>query len=206
MYQLYELYQMKSPKEIAKLEKLKNGDLDSFNEIYFQYSPKIYVRLIRLVKNQSIAEEILQDVFTKIWLHRESIDPTKGFVSFLNHISDNLAMDFFRKVQRDKVLQLEVWASAIELYYHTEEKLFLKDKQQILSKAIDSLSPKRKEILMLNKFEDKSYKEIADLLGISVSTVSNQLVSALKDIKEYIQKNYRDEYIISLFAAFLFNL
>ena len=134
---------MKSPKEIAKLEKLKNGDLDSFNEIYFQYSPKIYVRLIRLVKNQSIAEEILQDVFTKIWLHRESIDPAKGFVSFLNHISDNLAMDFFRKVQRDKALQLEVWASAIELYYHTEEKLFLKDKQQILSKAIDSLSPKR---------------------------------------------------------------
>jgi len=76
----------------------------------------------------------------------------------------------------------------------------------MLTNAIDSLSPKRKEILLLNKFEDKSYKEIADLLGISVSTVSNQLVSALKDIKEYIQKNYRDEYIISLFAAFLFKL
>jgi len=197
---------MKSPKEAAILEKLKDGDLNSFNEIYFQYSPKIYVRLIRLVKDQTIAEEILQDVFTRIWLHREKIDPTKGFVSFLNHISDNLAMDFFRKVQRDKALQLEIWASAIELYYHTEEKLFLKDKQQILSKAIDSLRPKRKEILMLNKFEDKSYKEIADLLGISVSTVSNQLVSALKDIKEYIQKNYRDEYIISFFAAFLFTL
>lgn len=197
---------MKSPKEAAILEKLKDGDLNSFNEIYFQYSPKIYVRLIRLVKDQTIAEEILQDVFTRIWLNREKIDPTKGFVSFLNHISDNLAMDFFRKVQRDKALQLEIWASAIELYYHTEEKLFLKDKQQILSKAIDSLSPKRKEILMLNKFEDKSYKEIADLLGISVSTVSNQLVSALKDIKEYIQKNYRDEYIISFFAAFLFTL
>ncbi|PUV25024.1 MULTISPECIES: RNA polymerase sigma factor [Sphingobacterium] len=197
---------MKSPKETITLQKLKNGDLNSFNEIYFQYSPKIYIRLIRLVKDQSVAEEILQDVFTKIWLHRERIDPTKGFVSFLNHISDNLAMDFFRKVQRDKALQLEIWASAIELYYHTEEKLFFKDKQQMLTKAIDSLSPKRKEILMLNKFEDKSYKEIADLMGISVSTVSNQLVSALKDIKEYIQKNYRDEYIISFFAAFLFTL
>lgn len=197
---------MKSPKETITLQKLKNGDLNSFNEIYFQYSPKIYIRLIRLVKDQSVAEEILQDVFTKIWLHRERIDPTKGFVSFLNHISDNLAMDFFRKVQRDKALQLEIWASAIELYYHTEEKLFFKDKQQMLTKAIDSLSPKRKEILMLNKFEDKSYKEIADLMGISVSTVSNQLVSALKDIKEYIRKNYRDEYIISFFAAFLFTL
>jgi RNA polymerase sigma-70 factor (ECF subfamily) len=195
-----------SPIETAVLEKLKNGDLDSFNEIYFQYSPKIYIRLIKLVKNPIVVEEILQDVFTKIWLNREKIDPVKGFVSFLNHISDNLAMDFFRKVQRDKALQLEIWASAVELYYHTEEKVFAKDTQQMLSKAIESLSPKRKEILMLNKFQEKSYKEIADQLGISVSTVSNQLVSALKDIKEYIQKNYRNEYIISFLATFLFKL
>ncbi len=197
---------MMSPIETAVLEKLKNGDLDSFNEIYFQYSPKIYIRLIKLVKNPIVVEEILQDVFTKIWLNREKIDPVKGFVSFLNHISDNLAMDFFRKVQRDKALQLEIWASAVELYYHTEEKVFAKDTQRMLSKAIESLSPKRKEILMLNKFQEKSYKEIADQLGISVSTVSNQLVSALKDIKEYIQKNYRNEYIISFLATFLFKL
>lgn len=195
-----------SPKEIATLEKLKNGDLASFNEIYYQYSPKIYVRLIKLVKDQIVAEEILQDVFTKVWVNRAKIDPTKGFVSFLNHISDNLAIDFFRKVQRDKSLQLELWVSAIELYYHTEEHIYLKDTQDILAKAIDSLSPKRKEILILNKFQEKSYKEIAEELGISVSTVSNQLVSAMKDIKEYIQKNYRNEAIISFLATLLFKL
>ena len=195
-----------SPKETAILEKLKKGDLDSFNKIYFHYSPKIFIRLIKLVKDQTVAEEILQDVFTKIWLYREKIDPSSGFVSFLNHISDNLAMDFFRKVQRDKALQLEVWASAIELYYHTEESVHFKDTRDILSKAIDSLSPKRKEILMLNKFEEKSYKEIADQLGISVSTVSNQLVHALKDIKKYIHKNYRNEHIISFLAIVLFKL
>ncbi|MEN5434970.1 RNA polymerase sigma-70 factor [Sphingobacterium faecium] len=195
-----------SPKEITTLEKLKDGDLASFNEIYFQYSPKIYVRLIKLVKDQVVAEEILQDVFTKVWVNRAKIDPTKGFVSFLNHISDNLAIDFFRKVQRDKSLQLELWVSAVELYYHTEEHIYLKDTQDILAKAIDSLSPKRKEILILNKFQEKSYKEIAEELGISVSTVSNQLVSALKDIKEYIQKNYRNEAIISFLATLLFKL
>ncbi|MCW2260050.1 MULTISPECIES: RNA polymerase sigma factor [Sphingobacterium] len=195
-----------SPKEIATLEKLKDGDLASFNEIYFQYSPKIYVRLIKLVKDQVVAEEILQDVFTKVWVNRAKIDATKGFVSFLNHISDNLAIDFFRKVQRDKSLQLELWVSAVELYYHTEEHIHLKDTQDILAKAIDSLSPKRKEILILNKFQEKSYKEIAEELGISVSTVSNQLVSALKDIKEYIQKNYRNEAIISFLATLLFKL
>lgn len=193
-----------SPKELATLEKLKDGDLASFNAIYFQYSPKIYVRLIKLVKDPVVAEEILQDVFTKVWVNRAKIDPTKGFTSFLNHISDNLAIDFFRKVQRDKSLQMELWVSAVELYYHTEEHIYLKDTQDILAKAIDSLSPKRKEILILNKFHEKSYKEIAEELNISVSTVSNQLVSALKDIKEYIQKNYRNEAIISFLATLLF--
>ncbi|MBB2951505.1 MULTISPECIES: RNA polymerase sigma factor [Sphingobacterium] len=193
-----------SPKELATLEKLKDGDLASFNAIYFQYSPKIYVRLIKLVKDPVVAEEILQDVFTKVWVNRAKIDPTKGFTSFLNHISDNLAIDFFRKVQRDKSLQMELWVSAVELYYHTEEHIYLKDTQDILAKAIDSLSPKRKEILILNKFHEKSYKEIAEELDISVSTVSNQLVSALKDIKEYIQKNYRNEAIISFLATLLF--
>ncbi|QQD11999.1 RNA polymerase sigma factor [Sphingobacterium sp. UDSM-2020] len=193
-----------SPKELATLEKLKDGDLTSFNAIYFQYSPKIYVRLIKLVKDPVVAEEILQDVFTKVWVNRAKIDPTKGFTSFLNHISDNLAIDFFRKVQRDKSLQMELWVSAVELYYHTEEHIYLKDTQDILAKAIDSLSPKRKEILILNKFHEKSYKEIAEELDISVSTVSNQLVSALKDIKEYIQKNYRNEAIISFLATLLF--
>lgn len=195
-----------SPKELATLEKLKDGDLASFNAIYFQYSPKIYVRLIKLVKDPVVAEEILQDVFTKVWVNRAKIDPTKGFTSFLNHISDNLAIDFFRKVQRDKSLQMELWVSAVELYYHTEEHIYLKDTQDILAKAIDSLSPKRKEILILNKFHEKSYKEIAEELDISVSTVSNQLVSALKDIKEYIQKNYRNEAIISFLATLLFKL
>ena len=185
------------------LERLKDGDLDAFNSIYKTYAPKIYIRLIKLVKDPNIAEELLQDVFLKIWRNRLKIDISRGFVSFINHIADNLAIDLFRKVQRDKKLQIEIWASAVELYYHTEEYMISKETKQILENAINSLSPRKKEILILNKIQNKSYKEIAEDLNISISTVSNQLVSAIKDIKLFIQKNYRNEYIMTLLTIYL---
>ena len=185
------------------LEKLKDGDLDAFNIVYKTYAPKIFIRLIKLVKDPNIAEELLQDVFLKIWRNRSKIDVSRGFVSFINHIADNLAIDLFRKVQRDKKLQIEIWASAVELYYHTEEYMISKETKQILENAINSLSPRKKEILILNKIHNKSYKEIADDLNISISTVSNQLVSAIKDIKLFIQNNYRNEFIVSVLVFLL---
>lgn len=184
-------------------EKLKDGDLDAFNFVYKTYAPKVYIRLIKLVKDRTIAEELLQDVFIRIWRNRSKIDVSRGFVSFINHIADNLAIDLFRKIQRDKKLQIEIWASAVDLYYHTEEYIISKEAKQILENAINSLSPRKKEILILNKIHNKSYKEIADDLNISISTVSNQLVSAIKDIKLFIHKNYRNEYIVSLLSFFI---
>lgn len=187
------------------LERLKNGDLDAFNTVYKIHAPKIYIRLIKLVKDPSIAEELLQDVFLKIWRNRSKIDVSRGFISFINHIADNLAIDLFRKVQRDKKLQMEIWASAVDLYYHTEEYVISKETKQILESAINSLSPRKREILILNKIHNKSYKEIADDLNISISTVSNQLVNAVKDVKLFVQNNYSNEYIISILFFLIFN-
>lgn len=188
------------------LGRLKEGDKDAFNLIYAEYAPKIYLRLLKLVKQPVLVEELLQDVFIKVWKHRASIDASKGFVSYMNHIADNIAIDFYRKVQRDKKLQFEIWASAIELYYHTEEYVVGRETKAILESAINSLSPKKREILILNKFHDKSYKEIAESLNISISTVSNQLVQAMKDIRTFIHRNYSNELISSVVFCFMIDL
>ncbi|MRX48087.1 sigma-70 family RNA polymerase sigma factor [Pedobacter sp. HX-22-1] len=76
--------------------------------------------------------------------------------------------------------------SFANLYSETEDYLLNKERNAILNAALETLSPKRREIFKLCKFEDKSYKEVADILQISPSTVSNQLVAATKSIKEYI--------------------
>lgn len=184
--------------ESKLLEEMKQDDIAAFNQLYRQYAPLLYQRLLRLLKNPESVEEILQDVFLKIWNKRREIVPEKGFKAFIYRMADNMAIDLFRKIGRDKALQLDLWAASISFYLHTEEKMLHKENTHIVQEAIQTLPPKRRDILIQCKLEDKSYKEVAETMGISVSTVSNQLVSAMKDMKEYIVKNYGKDYLIHL--------
>jgi len=185
------------------LQALKAGSMAAFNKIYLDYSPLLYKHLLKFLKSPELVEEVLQEVFIKVWNLREQIDPEKGFKTFLYTISSNLAINIIRKINRDKALQKEVWASSISYYLETEEKLLNKERQEIINLAISTLTPKRREILLFCKVEGKSYKEVAELLGISVSTVINQLVNAIQDVRNFIVKNYSQEYLLSLFVPLL---
>lgn len=184
--------------EIALLKEMRGGSVTAFNKLYNAYAPVLYKRLLRLLKNPESVEEILQEVFLKIWKRRADIEPDKGFKTFIYRMADNMAIDLFRKIGRDKALQLELWASSISFYLHIEEKILNKEKVRILHEAINCLPPKRKAILIYCKLEDKSYQEVAEQMGISVSTVSNQLVAAMKDIRQYLVKNYSEEVLVNL--------
>ncbi len=178
------------------LLQLRAGQMAAFNKLYTMYSPRLYVHLLKFLKSPELVEEVLQEVFVRVWQNRESIVPEKGFNSFLYTIAHNLAINMIKKINRDRSLQMEVWASSISYYLHTEENLLDKERMAIMNQAIATLTPKRREILLFCKVEGKSYKEVAELLGISVSTVSNQLVNALQDIRNFIVKNYSQEYLL----------
>src|SRR5690606_985481 len=190
------------PEEILLLSQLRDGSLTAFNRIYTTYAPQLYRRVLFRSKDPEVVEEVLQDVFLKVWDKRGEIIPDRGFRTFIFRMSDNLAIDLFRKIGRDKKLQMELWAASISFYFHLEENVLKDEEVKILKEAIETLSPKRKQILILCKLEEKSYKETAEILGVSVSTVSNQLVKAMKDIKGYIETNYKSEFVTGLLVTF----
>ncbi len=183
------------------LGELKAGSMPAFNSLYLHYSPQLYAHLLKFLKSPELVEEVLQEVFVKVWNLRGEIEPERGFKTFIYTIASNLAINLIKKINRDKVLQAEIWASSISYYLHSEEKLINKEKMEIIDRAIATLSPKRREILLFCKVEGKSYKEVADMLGISVSTVSNQLVNAVHDIRNFIVKNYSEEYLVGILIA-----
>ncbi|SEL74107.1 RNA polymerase sigma factor [Parapedobacter koreensis] len=188
------------------VRRLRDGDNMAFDEVYKTFAPVLYQRLLRLLKDTDTVEEILQDTFLKLWEKREQIDPQQGFKTYLYRIADHLAIDLFRKISRDKALQQELWASTVSFYLHSEETLIAKEQRQLISAAIDRLPPKRKQILLLCKLEEKSYQEVAELMGISVSTVSNQLVKAIKEIKSYVLQSTRDEQAVILYLLLAFHI
>lgn len=192
--------------ELTVLQKLKEGNREAFNEIYRRYSAFIYSRFLQFLKNPELAEELLQDVFMKLWVLHEEIVPERGFTTFLLKIADNLAIDLFRKIVRDAKMRQDMWYHLSLRSTAMQEDFEHLEQRQILDQAIETLPPRQKEIFIQCKLYDKSYKEVADLMGISVSTVSNQLVVAVREVKLYVDKFYSDEKIKALIVCFLLKI
>ena len=171
------------------LLRLKNGNEQAFEAIYNLYSNRLYGNLIKLVKSEEEAQEILQDIFIKIWNKRQEIDVDASFRSYLFKIAENKAYDFFRKLARDKRREKRLIAIATTEYVHIEEAILKKENEAILEKAIQSLPAQRQQVFRLCKLEGRTYKEVGELLGISVSTISDHIVKATKSLREYFENN-----------------
>lgn len=178
----YEVYS----DECVVLARLCKGDERAFEQIYFHYSKQIYGRLIKLVKDEDIADELLQILFLKIWERRHQIDANQSFKAYLYRIAENLVYDYFRKVSRDKNMQASLKAISTELYTHIEEGILQKENQAILNQAIEHLPTQCKQVFIFCKLEGKSYNEISLIMGISVSTISNHMVKANRMLREHI--------------------
>jgi len=161
----------------------------AFEELYHLYSNRLLGYLLKLVKSETVAAELLQDTFVKLWNNREKIDPEQSFRSYLFRIAENCVYDFFRKAARDKKLQSALIHSACE-YSHIEENVFNKENEQLLQQAINSLPPKRRQVFQMVKMEDRSYEEVSRLLNISTSTVNDHIVKATKTVLENLERSH----------------
>ena len=187
--------------ELQNLDGLKNGQRSAFDFVYKKYSKSLLSRMQRMVKSPEIADELLQDVFLKVWTNRTDIDLDKSFKGWIFTIAQTTVFTYYRKLALDKKMQQHVLEVFVEFYEQTEEYIFNKERMQLLNSAVDQLPPQRKEIFRLCKIEGKSYQEAAELLSISPSTVSNQLVSATKSVKRYVFF-HSQEFLIFCIAAY----
>jgi len=183
------------------LVQLREGSELAWDYFYHHYHIGVYRKLIKMVKIEAIAEELVQDVFVKLWNKRHLIDPDQPFKAYLYTIAQNLVYDFYRKLAKDKRLQGQVKALTVDLYQHIEEGIYLKETQGILHQAIDHLPSQQKLIFTLCKLEGKSYEYVGTTLGISPSTVNNHIVKATKKIKGYIFRFHKTIFFLSLTSA-----
>jgi RNA polymerase sigma-70 factor (family 1) len=182
--------------------RFKESDQEAFGQLYQLYSGRLLRYLIKLVKSDLYAGELLQETFIKLWYNRKKVDPNQSFRSYLFRIAENNVYDFFRKAARDKKLQAAIIKSACEIYKHVEENLFTKQNEQLLQDAINLLPPKRRQVFQLIKIEERSYDEVSALLNISTSTINDHIVKATK----YVRENLKKYHIAELSLIFLFLL
>lgn len=171
------------------LEKMMQGDQEAFHSVYYHYAPRLYGKLVKVLHSQDLASEVLQEVFMIIWQKRATIDTSLSFRSYLFKIADNLAINLFRKANRNSAVMEKLLIASIGHYSHTEEWLERKEKDGLLHNAIAALPEQRRKIFILCKMEGRSHDEVARMLDISPSTVNNQLVKAMQFLRKYLADN-----------------
>lgn len=163
---------------------LKQGSKEAFTTLYKQYWKQVYNFSRLYLTNQSAAEEVVQEVFIKIWETREFIREEDHFKGLLFIITRNLVFNQHRKSLNEDFYKVTVLA-AMEETYDVEEEIDAKNLREYIDMLIVELPLRRREIFNLSRKEHKSYKEIALQLNISEKTVEHQISEALK----YLRKN-----------------
>lgn len=187
--------------ETALVQEMQAGSEEAFTSLYRHYSPQLYMNILRMIHDPVMTEEIVQELFTRIWQKRASQGITENFAGYMYRVGQNLVHDFFRKLQRDRQLIERFSKFASENYEHIEEALHQQQSSAILQKAIDQLSPQQKKVYELVRQEGYTYKKTAEIMGISAHTVKEYLVAANKTIRNYLLTHANSTLALILFLA-----
>lgn len=178
---------MKVDKNI--LVNLKNGDEKAFETLFWEYNSHVYHFIYSLLYEKSLAEDLTQTVFLKIWEKRNTIDPEQGFDAYLFTIARNLVYkETQNRLLSEKFMQT-VQAQLSDTDSLMEEKIDAESLREYINGLVEELPPARREIFRLSRNEHLSYKEIAERLSISEKTVETQLNRALRFLREKLSSN-----------------
>lgn len=140
---------------------LKTNDEGAFRHLFDFYKDDVYTYALSFLKNKEHAEEIVQEVFLRVWIHRSELDPDCSFKSYLFTITRNLTFNFLRKAANQRRLQDEIFYMIPQNCDSVELKIRELELDRIRKEAIDLLPPGRKRIFEMSRLEDKSYEEIS---------------------------------------------
>lgn len=171
--------------ETELIEQLQHDDVTAFDALYHMYFQPVYDNILRITRETAAAEDIVQEVFLRLWEKRSTLSCEHPAGNWLFVVSYNRSMNYLRSRVREKLgisrLTPETTDEGKEEWLMTEMQL------HALEKAIDNLPPQRKKVFLLCKMQGKSYAEAAEDLNISKYTVKEHIVKAHEAIREYVR-------------------
>lgn len=165
--------------EALMVRQLKGGDVLAFNRLFEAYSGRLYSFGFKYLKSETDAEEMVQNVFFKIWKNHERLDADKSFKAYLFAIAFNEIRKYFR--QRAALLDLVDCGPASD--QTTESEIAYHSAMDRINELLGALPVRQRRIFEMSRFENLSAKEIAVELGISSKTVDNQVSEVIRYLR-----------------------
>jgi RNA polymerase sigma-70 factor (ECF subfamily) len=172
--------------ETDLLARIAEGNERAFGIIFHHYRPKIYSYAFQLFGNIGMADELVQEVFLKVWLHRDKLPHLLKFDSWLFIIARNKVFDMLKLLAKETTARQQMALLLDPEANFVEDHLLDKENEARLRHALDRLSPQQKLIFTLSRHQGLKHEEIASRLNISRNTVKTHLVHALKTLKDIL--------------------
>ena len=184
------------------LARIAIGSEESFKILFNNYNERLFYYISTIVKSPQVAEEIVMDVFLKIWLGKEIITQIENFDAFLFRVAHNKSIDFLRSAARDPKFKDLLWDQMqLSGYEKADASVLRKEFECKLREAVSLLSVQRRKAYQLSRNEEMSHEQIAQRLGLSKNTVNNHIVEAQRFIRSYLSKNLDIAYLLILFNS-----
>lgn len=176
---------MAEPIEKIWLEDLRRGDEQALRKIFDLHYPKLLGDIYRIIPDENTCQDLAQEVFVELWRKRESIDVHTSLRAYLRRAAVNRALNFI-KTQRRTLLDgnSDLPDLADDTLLDTAIREEKEDLEKALFEAIEKLPERCRMVFSLSRFENRSHREIAEQLGISVKTIENQITKAMKMLRE----------------------
>ncbi|MVT12044.1 RNA polymerase sigma factor [Chitinophaga tropicalis] len=176
------------PSEDEILLRMMQGDESAFTTIYRHYHASLYIYLLRFCKIPSLAEDLVHDVFLKVWEIRERINPQLSFSGYLYRIARNHVIKTINKLATDQQLREQVF-KLLDTADGPEQMVRTKEYEQLFKEALDKMPRQRLKVFQLCRQEGKSYDEVALELGISRNAVKKHMVLGMRFIYDYVHRH-----------------
>lgn len=170
------------------LQRVANGDEIAFRSFYDMYYQVLATYIFRLTRSMNETEEIVHDVFLKIWMVRESLSAIENAKAYLFVVSRNHALNAIKRRLRE-VLQRQQWMQDTSNIMETTDNLDDDSLHSLIDKAIDQLPPQQRKAFLLSRREHFTYVEIAASMEISRETVKTYLKHATTTITKYMREH-----------------
>lgn len=183
-------YQPMSTKqsEEALLQAVASGSRTAFSDLYERHLNGLCRYAGLFVQSPEEAEEIVQEVFVRIWARRATLPQVASFKAYVYQITRNLMVDYWRQQQR-QTLHWQQFQAESATSEPADTALIFRQDYQMAQQAIAQLPPKRKQIFLLKTQQELSLDEIAQQLSISKPVVKKQLYAATAFVKAYLQRH-----------------
>jgi RNA polymerase sigma-70 factor (ECF subfamily) len=168
---------------------LAKGNQVAFKTIFDYYHARIFFFSKKYLRSDYLAEEAVQDIFLRIWEKREELLTVENFEAWLLQLSRNYLLNILKKASTENKIKEKIGKTIQTTTSYEDDHLIEKERSDTLFKVMASLPAQRKEVFRLCRIEEKSYDEVAQMMGISKSTVNDHMVKAMKHLKNNFPKN-----------------